>query len=96
MIGSHVGTSVEEVRMRVKDVLTNKVSEYSSRGHVCRKVLQASDASESEFRAYAIAKLGDPEFRAEAEKLRGRNLLCWCVQEVNAEQNFAMPGCGWN
>jgi len=37
--------------------------------------------SESEFRAYAIEKLKDPAFRAEAEKLRGRHLLCWCVQD---------------
>lgn len=37
--------------------------------------------NESEFRAYAIEKLKDPAFRADAEKLRGRDLLCWCVQE---------------
>jgi alkylated DNA repair dioxygenase AlkB len=44
--------------------------------------------SESEFRAYAIAKLKDPEFRAEAEKLRGRDLLCWCVQEGKRRAEF--------
>lgn len=44
--------------------------------------------SESEFRAYAITKLEDPTFRAEAEKLRGRDLLCWCVQEGKQRAEF--------
>jgi hypothetical protein len=37
--------------------------------------------TESEFRAYAIEKLKDPGFLAEAEKLHGKDLLCWCVQK---------------
>jgi len=37
--------------------------------------------SESEFRAYAAERLRDPLFRADAEKLRGRDLLCWCAQD---------------
>jgi Domain of unknown function (DUF4326) len=41
-----------------------------------------------EFRAYAIQKLNDPTFRAEAEKLRGRDLLCWCVQEGKRRAEF--------
>ena len=36
---------------------------------------------ENEFRAYAIEKMKDHTFRAEAEKLRGRDLLCWCAQD---------------
>jgi hypothetical protein len=44
--------------------------------------------SEREFRAYAIEKLKDPAFRAEAEKLRGRDLLCWCVQEGKRRAEF--------
>ena len=40
--GSHVGATVEELGMCVKDVLTNEVAEYSSHDHVCRKMLQAS------------------------------------------------------
>jgi hypothetical protein len=44
--------------------------------------------SESEFRAYAVEKLKDPLFRAEAEKLRGRDLLCWCVQEGKRRAEF--------
>jgi NADPH-dependent glutamate synthase beta subunit-like oxidoreductase len=44
--------------------------------------------SESEFRAYAVEKLQDPLFRAEAEKLRGRDLLCWCVQEGKERADF--------
>jgi alkylated DNA repair dioxygenase AlkB len=43
---------------------------------------------ESEFRAYAIEKLEDEAFRAEAEKLRGKDLLCWCVQEGNRRAAF--------
>jgi hypothetical protein len=44
--------------------------------------------SESEFRAYAVEKLRDPFFRAEAEKLRRRDLLCWCVQEGKRRGEF--------
>jgi hypothetical protein len=44
--------------------------------------------SEREFHAYAIEKLKDPLFRAEAEKLRGRDLLCWCVQEGERRAEF--------
>jgi hypothetical protein len=44
--------------------------------------------SENEFRAHAIGKLKDPLFRAEAEKLRGRDLLCWCVQEGKRRAEF--------
>jgi 2OG-Fe(II) oxygenase superfamily/Domain of unknown function (DUF4326) len=43
---------------------------------------------ESEFRAYAIEKLKGPAFRAEAEKLRGKDLLCWCVQEGKRRAEF--------
>ena len=45
-------------------------------------------ASESEFRAYAVEKLKNPGFRAEAEKLRGRDLLCWCAQEGKRREKF--------
>jgi alkylated DNA repair dioxygenase AlkB len=44
--------------------------------------------SEREFRAYAIEKHKDPAFRAEAEKLRGKDLLCWCVQEGKRRAEF--------
>lgn len=44
--------------------------------------------TEIEFRAYAIEKLEDASFRAEAEKLRGRDLLCWCVQEGKGRKEF--------
>jgi len=44
--------------------------------------------TEGEFRAYAIEKLRDPAFRAEAEKLRGKDLLCWCVQEGKDRAEF--------
>src|SRR5208283_2452971 len=44
--------------------------------------------SEREFRAYAIGKLKDPAFRVEAEKLRGKDLLCWCVQEGKRRAAF--------
>lgn len=37
--------------------------------------------TESEFRAYAVEQLKNPAFRSEAEGLRGRDLLCWCVQD---------------
>jgi Domain of unknown function (DUF4326) len=44
--------------------------------------------SDREFRAYAIEKLKDPAFRAEAEKLRGKDLLCWCVQSGKRRAEF--------
>lgn len=44
--------------------------------------------SEGEFRAYAIEKLEDPAFRNEAEKLRGKDLLCWCVQSGKRRAEF--------
>jgi hypothetical protein len=37
--------------------------------------------SEKEFRARATEKLKDPKFRAKADRLRGKHLLCWCVQD---------------
>jgi hypothetical protein len=36
--------------------------------------------TEAEFREYAEKQLENPAFRAEVEKLRGKHLLCWCVQ----------------
>jgi hypothetical protein len=44
--------------------------------------------SDREFRAYAIEKLKHPAFRAEAEKLRGKDLLCWCAQEGKRRAEF--------
>jgi hypothetical protein len=44
--------------------------------------------SEVEFRAYAVEKLLDPSFLAEAETLRGRDLLCWCVQNGERRAEF--------
>jgi alkylated DNA repair dioxygenase AlkB len=44
--------------------------------------------SEREFRAYAVEKLKDQAFHAEAEKLRGKDLLCWCVQEGKRRAEF--------
>ena len=44
--------------------------------------------SEPEFRAYAIGKLKDPAFRVEVEKLRGKDLLCWCVQSGKRRAEF--------
>ena len=44
--------------------------------------------TESEFRAYAIDKLKNPVFRAEAEKLRGKDLLCWCAQKGKRRAEF--------
>ena len=44
--------------------------------------------TEAEFRRYAEAKLLDPEFRQQALKLRGRDLLCWCVQDGPKRAEF--------
>lgn len=40
------------------------------------------------FRIYALDRLNDPAFRSEAEKLRGKDLLCWCVQDGPKRAKF--------
>ena len=54
---------MEEVGMRVKDVLTNEVAEYSSHGHVCRKVLQTSHACDRNRGGRAVSKKLHPGLR---------------------------------
>jgi hypothetical protein len=49
--------------MRMKDVLANKVAEYSSHGYVCRKVLQASDACDRNRGGRAVSKKLHPGLR---------------------------------
>jgi hypothetical protein len=44
--------------------------------------------TEQEFRDYATKRMTDPEFRAEVEKLRGKHLICWCVQEGPERAEF--------
>jgi alkylated DNA repair dioxygenase AlkB len=36
--------------------------------------------TEAEFRAYAIKKMLNPTFAAQVAALKGKDLLCWCVQ----------------
>jgi len=49
---------------------------------------RASFKTEREFRDYATKRLTDPEFRVEVEKLRGKHLLCWCVQDGPKRAEF--------
>jgi hypothetical protein len=45
--------------------------------------------NEKDFRAYAIKKMQDPAFRAQTIKdLRGKHLLCWCVQDGPKRSKF--------
>jgi 2OG-Fe(II) oxygenase superfamily/Domain of unknown function (DUF4326) len=44
--------------------------------------------TEREFREYAEQKLQDPEFREKAKQLRGKHLLCWCVQSGPKREEF--------
>ena len=45
--------------------------------------------NEKDFRAYAIKRLRDPAFRARAiNDLRGKDLLCWCIQDGPKRQKF--------
>lgn len=37
--------------------------------------------SEKAFRGYAEKKMQDAEFRKQVEALRGKDLLCWCIQD---------------
>jgi hypothetical protein len=44
--------------------------------------------TEAEFREYAEQKMQDPEFRAKVDGLRGKHLLCWCVQTGPKREKF--------
>lgn len=44
--------------------------------------------TEEEFRRYAERKMLDPAFRQQAEQLRGKHLLCWCVQDGPKRAKF--------
>jgi len=44
--------------------------------------------TEREFREYATKRMTDPDFRTEVEKLRGKHLLCWCVQDGPKRAEF--------
>jgi alkylated DNA repair dioxygenase AlkB len=44
--------------------------------------------TEAEFREYAERKMQDPEFRAKVGGLRGKHLLCWCVQTGPKREEF--------
>ena len=44
--------------------------------------------TEAEFREYAERKMKDPDFRARVRELRGKHLLCWCVQSGPKRAEF--------
>jgi hypothetical protein len=44
--------------------------------------------TEAEFREYAERKMQDPDFRANVQALRGKHLLCWCVQKGPKRAEF--------
>jgi hypothetical protein len=44
--------------------------------------------TEAEFREYAERKMKDPDFRARVRELRGKHLLCWCVQSGPRRAEF--------
>ena len=45
--------------------------------------------NEKDFRAYAVKKMLDSKFRSKAIKdLRGKHLLCWCMQDGPRRQEF--------
>jgi hypothetical protein len=44
--------------------------------------------TEAEFREYAERKMQDPEFRAKVRGLKGKHLLCWCVQSGPKRAEF--------
>jgi hypothetical protein len=46
----------------------------------------ASNAKD--FRAYALERMKDPEFRQQVEALRGKDLLCWCAQDGPKRAEF--------
>ena len=44
--------------------------------------------TEAEFREYAERRMQDPEFRAKVRGLKGKHLLCWCVQSGPKRAKF--------
>jgi hypothetical protein len=44
--------------------------------------------TEGEFREYAEQRMQDPDFRAKIQALRGKHLLCWCVQSGPKRDEF--------
>jgi len=44
--------------------------------------------TEEAFRAYALDRLKDPSFRQQVEALRGKHLLCWCLQDGPKRAKF--------
>jgi alkylated DNA repair dioxygenase AlkB len=44
--------------------------------------------TEESFRRYAEQKMLDPAFRQQAAQLRGKHLLCWCVQDGPERAKF--------
>jgi hypothetical protein len=79
------------VGCRVRDRRGNVIREGHIFGNGTNPLVshKAAIHNENEFRAYAVAKLqSDPAFRAEAQKLRGKDLLCWCVQEGKGRAKF--------
>jgi len=62
----------------------------SHKGAILPKDDSSADAkrAEDEFRRYAEQKMLDPEFRKSVEGLRGKHLLCWCVQNGPKRAKF--------
>lgn len=44
--------------------------------------------TEAEFRDYAERRMQDPDFRAKVRELKGKHLLCWCVQSGPKRAEF--------
>jgi hypothetical protein len=94
--GKNYPSDAVYVGCRVRNRKGGVIREGSTFGNGTNPLVSHQGAlhSESKFRAYAIEKLKDPAFRAEAEKLRGRDLLCWCAQEGKLREEFCHAR-GW-
>jgi len=93
----YVGCKTTRGQVREGTVFGNALDPLKRRGvvlengrkneHIAGEELPP-EKREAKFRAYAMEKLKDPAFRREAEKLRGKHLLCWCVQNGQKRSEF--------
>lgn len=88
--GKHYPEDAVYVGCRVTNRKGGVIREGSIFGNGANPLVSHKGAlrTESEFRAHAIEKLKDPAFRAGAEKLRGHDLLCWCIQDGPKRADF--------
>ena len=78
------------VGCRVRDRKGNILREGTIFGNGAYPLLAKKGGceTEEEFREYAERRMHNPEFRRKVRELRGKHLLCWCVQSGPKRAEF--------